>query len=547
MGKPRSLFSLTRAIISQQLWGVCQPQENELSLSLHRQQSEKKIAELNLPKPLTFQLSIGILLLEQAYNDAYDWLNIYAEKIELLKLRKFDIVHNTRYRFINFITPLGEFDDVNWVKQFVNDEKQMLLHRFYFACFYCLEEEVRFLWPQVLDNGWYPNMNYESVRYHSPALVSYWIHHLEDMQGDLLGGFTPSNIFHYGFIIAINAGDEKAVHYFWDKLSNQENTSPLNNIIDYAKTICGVAYQGNPKILHFLYSRLSPQQQQSVLQYNLQQKRYPSIWYAYLQPSLIKFIPEQITLHQSSLSTIAFSSILFQLACKITKIRNPVHQQTFYTVWKLGSTENKNAFLQDDRCTLAKLLSAKEYSCVRELLRETSLEQKKFLLFKTAKDFLVGEKFLYKKDLSAIRNYLLLFLTDLPQENTNSQLIPFHADSLNLLKKFREKSHFAKYYLKDISNENTQFLLSILEKLSLEIEISNFLEGLLQKIDSSKENKQPNQLRSLAEIGLFSTPIPRKRTHSDEHNAEILGENDSAESEKNLMCSSSKRRKVSTI
>ena len=546
MEKPHSLFSLTRAIISQQLWGVCQPQENELSLSRHRQQSEKKIADLNLPKPLTFQLSTGLSLLEQAYNDAYHWLNLYAEKIDSLKYRELDIVYNTRFRFSNFITPLGDFEDVNWVKQFVNDEQQMLLNRFYFACFYCFEEKIRFLWPEVLDNGWYPNINYESVRYHGPALVSYWIHHLVDKQAELLGGFTPSNIFHYGFIIAINAGDEKAVHYFWDKLSNQVDTSPLNDIIDYAKTICGVAYEGNPKILHFLYSRLSPQQQQSVLHYNLQQKRYPSIWCAYLQPSLITFIPEQITLHQSSLSTIAFSSILFQLACKITKIRNPVYQQIFYTVWKLGSTENKNAFLQDDRCTFAKLLSAKEYSCVRELLKETSPEQKKFLLFKTAKDFLVGEKFLYKKDLSAIRNYLLLFLTDLHQERTTSQLIPFHADSLNLLQEFRERSYFAKHYLKDTSKENVQFLLSILEKLSLEIEISNFLKILLKQVESSVENNQPCQVASLSQIGFFSTSISRKRTYSDEHSAGTSLANNPVEVEENIL-SPNKKIKISTI
>ena len=543
MEKSRSLFSFTRAIISQQLWGVCQPQENELSLSRHRQQSEKKIAELNLPKQLQFQLTSGLLLLEQAYNDAFQWLNIYEEKIESLKYHKLDIIQDIHYRFSNFITPMGEFDDLNWVKQFVNDEQQCLFDRFYFACFYCFEEKVRILWPQVLEIGWYPNINYKSVRYRGPALVSYWIHHLEDKEAELLGSFTPSNIFNYGFVAAINAGSEKAVHYFWDKLANQEHTSPLNDIIDYAKTICGIAYQGNPKILHFLYSRLNPQQQQRVLQYNLQQNRYPSIWCCYLQPSLISFIPEQITLHQSSLPPKAFLYILFHLACKIREIGSPMYRQLFHTVWKLGSPENKDAFLQDDRLTLPKLLRTKEFSCARELLKETSPEQKKFLLFKTAKEFLIFRRFLYKKDLSAIRNYLLLFLTDLHQENTTSPLIPFHGDSLNLLKEFREKSYFAKYYLKDTSEENTQFLLSILENLS--IEISNFLKGLLQKVESSVE--QHNQVRSLSKIGFLSTSTSRKRTHSDEHNAEVLHENNSAESEENLMCSPSKRIKVSTI
>lgn len=400
-----------------------------------------------------------------------------------------DIIHDSHYRFGNFITPRGEFDDLNWIKQFVNDGQQLLLDRFYFACFYCLEEKIRFLWPQLLDKdkGWPQSLcskDYKTIRFYYPALVSFWILYIEGKQAELLGSFTPPNLFHYGFTVAITAGDEKAVHYFWDELSKQEHSSPLNDIIDYAKTICGTVYHEYPKILHFLYSRLNPQQQQSVLQYDLQKNRYPSIWCCYLQPSLISFIPEQIKLHQSSLPPKAFSSILFHLACKITEIRNPVYRQIFHTVWKLGSPENKNAFLQDDHDTLSKLLSAKEFPCARELLKDTSIEQKKHLLFKTSVRILIRDTS-YRNNPSAIRNYLLLFLTDLYQKNTTSQLKPFHADSLNLLNDFREKSYFAKYYLKDISKENTKFYLSILENIKLEIETSDVLKSLLQKIESS--------------------------------------------------------------
>lgn len=93
MEKPFSLFILTRAFISHQLWGIYQPpkwgtferKRYEFSLSLHREQSEEKIAHFDLPTQLKFHLTQGLLLLEQAYNDAFHWLNIYEKKIELLK------------------------------------------------------------------------------------------------------------------------------------------------------------------------------------------------------------------------------------------------------------------------------------------------------------------------------------------------------------------------------------------------------------------------------------------------------------------------------
>lgn len=288
----------------------------------------------------------------------------------------------------------------------------------------------------------------------------------------------------------------------------------------------------------------------------MQENGYPSIWCNYLIPAFISFIPEQITLYQDLLPSKAYSKVLFKLTCKLEELRNPIYQETFQTIWQLGSAKNKSEIPKSNPSILRLLLCAKEFTCAKLLLKDYSLTQKRDFLV-SSEEITIFEQFFYHQDWSALEKHLLFFLIELYQEENYSTLMLFHNDSLALLKEFEEKSWFSNWITR-ITKEEAIPVVTILKSIKLEIETRNFLNDLHIKIEEQIlntsllktdtflpfiENEQKNQAvlpPPMSTSVFFSTSASQKRTHA-ESDRDSLQKNRPTEIEDKLDASLAKK------
>lgn len=218
----------------------------------------KKIRSLPLPKLFHLKL-VGVV--RQICFEILSWKVKHREHgfyYSLLKER----MHLLQW------TSFGKIDDVKTAKELVKCDLIPAEKRYYVACFYCLQDDVRRLRGQFINDP-YREDNLRKGDVFFSLITSFWsdevvmddVYMLEDDSTH-----KPLELFHY----AAYADNIAGVKYFLQKLNANEKK---NVLVSIAKVIaqkyvlsCFYIETYRSDLLFFLMSVMSPEQQMEVFE-----------------------------------------------------------------------------------------------------------------------------------------------------------------------------------------------------------------------------------------------------------------------------------------